>query len=250
LNGAPARRVALVTGAGVGIGRAIALALARCGADTALTHFSHDATDVAEEIEQIGRRSAVYRVDATVEEEVVATVRSVRDTLGPVDILVNNAGGLIGRMLALEMETDHWRWVIDTNLTSALWFARECGRDMRRGGRIVNISSLAAATGGGPGAAAYATAKAGLIGLTRALANELAPRAITVNALTPGFIAETPFHETFTPPDAQAKFLANIPLGRAGVPDDVAAAVAWLTQPGSDWITGQTIAVNGGQHYA
>ena len=121
--------------------------------------------------------------------------------------------------------------------------------DHPRGGRIVNISSLAATTGGGPGAAAYATAKAGLIGLTRALANELAPRAITVNALTPGFITETPFHETFTPPDAQAKFLASIPLGRAGVPDDVAAAVVWLTQPASDWITGQTVAINGGQHY-
>jgi 3-oxoacyl-[acyl-carrier protein] reductase len=245
----PARRVALVTGAGVGIGRAIALALARSGADVAITHFSHDATEVAEEVEQIGRRSAVYRVDATVEEEVVATVASIRDTLGPVDILVNNAGGLIARMPTLEMETSHWRRVIDTNLTSALWFARECGQTMARGGRIVNISSLAAATGGGPGAAAYATAKAGLIGLTRALASELAPRAITVNALTPGYITETPFHETFTPPDAQAKFLASIPLGRAGVPDDVAAAVVWLTQPSSDWVTGQAVAINGGQYY-
>jgi 3-oxoacyl-[acyl-carrier protein] reductase len=204
---------------------------------------------VAEQVHQIGRRAAVYQLDATVEQEAVTTVASIHNVLGQVDILVNNAGGLIGRMPALEMETSLWRRIIDTNLTSAFWFVRECGRTMPRGGRIINISSLAAATGGGPGAAAYAAAKAGLIGLTRALATELAPRAITVNAVTPGFITHTPFHETITPPDTQAKTVAHIPLGRAGVPDDVAAAVVWLTQPSSGWITGQTLAVNGGQYY-
>jgi 3-oxoacyl-[acyl-carrier protein] reductase len=244
-----AGRVALITGAGVGIGRAIALALARAGADVALTHFSHDAEPVAKEVREIGRRAAVYQVDATVEQEAVATVASIHDALGPVDILVNNAGGLVGRMPVLEMESSLWQTTIDTNLTSAFWFARECGRTMPGGGRIVSISSVAANTGGGPGAAAYATAKAGLIGLTRALATELAPRAITVNAIAPGFITDTPFHETFTPPEAQVRNLAQIPLGRAGSPGDVAEAVVWLTRPSSDWITGQTLAVNGGQYY-
>jgi 3-oxoacyl-[acyl-carrier protein] reductase len=243
------RRVALVTGAAIGIGRAVALALARSGADVALTHFSHDAAEVAEEIRQMGRRAEVFRLDATVEDEVVAAAASIHDVLGQVHILVNNAGGLVGRTPMTEMETTLWRRIIDVNLTSAFWFVRECGRIMPRGGRIVNISSLAAATGGGPGAGAYAAAKAGLIGLTRALATELAPRAITVNAVTPGFITDTPFHERFTPADTQAKTIAHIPLGRAGVPDDVASAVLWLTQPSSDWLTGQTLPVNGGQYY-
>jgi 3-oxoacyl-[acyl-carrier protein] reductase len=244
-----AGRVALVTGAGVGIGRAIAIALARAGADVALTYFSNDAEPVAKEVREIGRRAAVYRVDATVEREVGTTVASIFRDLGPVDILVNNAGGLIGRVPVLDMETSLWQKTIDTNLTSAFWFTRACGGTMLRGGRIVNVSSVAAATGGGPGAAAYATAKAGLIGLTRALATELAPREITVNAIAPGFITDTPFHETFTPPDVQARTVAQIPLGRAGRPIDVADAVLWLAGPSSDWITGQTLGINGGQYY-
>jgi 3-oxoacyl-[acyl-carrier protein] reductase len=137
--------------------------------------------------------------------------------------------------------------VIDVNLSSTLYCTRAALPYMHRGwGRIVNMSSLAARNGGGPGAAAYAAAKAGLLGLTRGLAKELAARGITVNAAAPGLILETPFHETFNTEEGRQATIATIPLGRGGVPNDVAGAVLFLVSDLADFITGEVTEINGG----
>jgi 3-oxoacyl-[acyl-carrier protein] reductase len=139
--------------------------------------------------------------------------------------------------------------VISLNLDSAFYCTRAAIRHMRQGGRIVNVSSLAGHNGGSAGSIAYAAAKSGMFGFTRGLAKELAPRQITVNAVAPGLILDTPFHETFTPKDAQAVAISGIPLRRAGYPNDVASAVTWLCSPGAAWITGEVVNINGGQYF-
>jgi 3-oxoacyl-[acyl-carrier protein] reductase len=244
--------VALVTGGAVGIGRSIAVNLASAGADVAISWLSHEdeGKAAAQEIERLGRRAAGFRLDATSGEEVSDAVAEVVRTLGRLDICVNNAGGLIGRFDLDGMTDEQWERVLAVNLTSAFHCTRSALQYMADGGRIVNVSSLAAFNGGGAGGVAYATAKAGLCGFTRALAKELAPRKITVNAVAPGFVLDTPFHETFTAPALQEKIAGSIALGRAGQPADVAAAVTWLCSPAASWITGEVIQVNGGHYFA
>lgn len=247
-----AGRTALVTGGNVGIGAAIALALADCGVDVALTYLTHEASDTVERIERIGRKALAVRLDATDSNAVnQAAARAAAFLDGHLDILINNAGGMIARVATLEMDDTHWRRVLDVNLSSAFYCARAVVPFMSTGwGRIVNVSSLAAQSGGGQGAVAYAAAKAGLLGLTRGLANELAPRGITVNAVAPGIILETPFHATFTPEAAQRATIAGLPLKRAGVPLDVAGAVMFLVSELGAFITGVTVDINGGARYS
>jgi 3-oxoacyl-[acyl-carrier protein] reductase len=154
---------------------------------------------------------------------------------------------MVGRVPFAEMSDEHWHKVIDVNLSSALYCTRAALPYMRSGwGRILNMSSLAARNGGGPGSGAYAAAKAGLLGLTRGLAKELAPRGITVNAVAPGLILETPFHETFNTEAGRQAAIATIPLGRGGVPNDVAGAVLFLVSDLADFITGEVTEINGG----
>ena len=162
---------------------------------------------------------------------------------------MNNAGGLVARVRIDEMSDDHWDRVLALNLSSAFYCTRAAAPHLGPGGRIVNVSSQAGQGGGGPGASAYAAAKAGLIGFTRASAKELGGRGITVNAIAPGFIGDTPFHATFSTPEAQQAMAAQAALGRAGVPDDVAAVVAFLASPGSGYITGTVSDVNGGSYF-
>jgi 3-oxoacyl-[acyl-carrier protein] reductase len=244
-------KAALVTGGAVGIGRGVALALAQAGADVALTYRSHDGAPVAAEIAAMGRRSAAYALDAADSAAVDAVVDRAAAALGgPISILVNNAGGLLGRLPLAEMSDEHWRKVIDVNLFSAFACSRAVLQTMPEGGRIINISSVAGRNGGGRGAVAYAAAKAGMHGLTRGLAKEVGPRGITVNAVAPGLILDTPFHEEFTPPEEQQATIDGTPVRRAGFPADCAGAVLYLASDLGAFCTGSVIDLNGGTYFS
>lgn len=243
-------RTALVTGGNTGIGRGISLALARCGADVALTYYSHreDGEETAREIRALGRQALCLHLDATDSAQVNTVFKQAAEGLGGhLDILVNNAGHLVARIPVAEMPDEHWRRVINVNLTSAFYCTRAVLPYMNTGwGRIVNISSLAGRNGGGNGAVAYGAAKAGLFGFTRGLAKEVASRGITVNAVAPGLILGTAFHETFNTPEGIKRSIADIPLKRGGTPEDVAGAVLYFASDLAAFVTGQVAEVNGG----
>lgn len=249
MSRADGRRVAFVTGGAVGIGRAVALRLAADGFAVAIGYHVRPANEALAAITAGGGEAIGVPVDVTDRASVDAAVASVIAGLGRLDVLVNNAGGLLARVRVDAMSDDHWDQVLALNLTSAFYCTRAAAGHMAPGGRIVNVSSNAAQNGGGPGASAYATAKAGLIGFTRAMAKELGGSGITVNAIAPGFIDETPFHATFSTPEAHRSMIAATAVGRAGSPDDVAAAVSYLTSPESGFITGTVIDVNGGSYF-
>jgi 3-oxoacyl-[acyl-carrier protein] reductase len=244
-------RTALVTGGGVGIGRAVAQMLAVAGADVALTYHSHDGEAVAQAIRESGRRAVAFELDVTSRPDVDRVVDEAAVALGGrIDVLVNNAGGLIARMPIAEMPDEHWTRVLELNVTSVFRCTQATLRHMGEGGRIVNISSLAARGGGGPGAVAYATAKAGIHGFTRGLAKELGHRGITVNAVAPGLILETPFHDTFTSVEAQRVTIEATPLRRAGLPADCGGAVLYLVSDLAGFATGAVIDLNGGSYFS
>jgi 3-oxoacyl-[acyl-carrier protein] reductase len=242
---------AIVTGGNIGIGRAISLALARRGADVAITYFDCD-EEAAQTIRAMGCDCLYLHLDATDSMQVNQVFATVaKHFSGHIDILVNNAGHLVGRVPVAEMSDEHWRQVIAVNMTTAFYAARAAIPYMNTGwGRIVNMSSLAGHDGGGAGAVAYAAAKAGVAGFTRGLAKEMAPQGITVNALAPGFIQGTPFHNTFTKLEVQAAIVSKIPLGRAGQPEDVANAALYLVSDLASFVTGEVIEINGGMWFA
>lgn len=246
-----AGQVALVTGGAVGIGRAIVEALASEGAQVGVAWHSHvaDGETLVRDLATRGTEAVGRRIDARVPSDAAAWIAAVLARFGRIDMLVNNAGGLVARQRVDEMSDEHWRAVLDVNLTSAFYCTRAVLPHLSEGGRIVNVSSLAGLVGGGDGSVAYAAAKAGLLGMTRGLAKELAPRRITVNAVAPGFIGDTPFHDTFTPVAARAAIGAELPLGREGRPGDVAGAVLWLCSDGASWVTGEVLNINGGQQF-
>jgi 3-oxoacyl-[acyl-carrier protein] reductase len=243
-------RIALVTGADVGIGRAAALALAGRGADVAI-HF-HRQVDRAEAaalaVEALGRRAITTCGDLTRAGDVARVTDDVAQRLGPVGILVNNAGGLLGRRSLAEMTEDFFHAVMNVNVLSTFLCTQAVAPGMieQRSGVIINVTSLAAHNGGGPGSSVYAAAKGAVMTLTKAYAKELAPHGIRVNAVSPGLIGDTPFHATFTSPDAFAAATKTIPLGRAGTPEDVGHVVAFLASEEAAFLAGETIEVNGG----
>lgn len=240
---------ALVTGASTGIGRAIALALARNGADVAVNYLSNRsaAEEVAREIRAMGRACPVVQADVSKKPEVQRLFAEVEAAFGPrLDILVNNAGSLVSRETTAVMKEETFDRVIAVNFKSTFLCSQAAiPRLADRTGRVVNVSSVAARNGGGPGAGVYAASKAAVSCFTKNLAKELAPRGITVNAIAPGVIT-TPFHEKFSTPELMARFAASTPLGHNGVAEDCVGAVLFLVSPEASFITGETIEINGG----
>lgn len=243
---------ALVTGGNSGIGRSISLALARYGSDVALTYFTTKEDQTVNEIMSLGKKAMALHLDATDSANVNRVVDSVAEEFnGHIDILINNAGHLVGRCPIVEMDDKHWHSIIDVNLNSAFYVTRSVLPYMNRGwGRVISISSLAAHTGGGAGnAVAYAAAKAALITLMKGLAVEEGPRGITANAVAPGLILDTAWHDTFSTKESIQKRIAQTPLKRGGTPDDVVGAVLYLASDLASFVTGEVIEINGGRWF-
>ena len=239
-------RVALVTGASRGIGRAIALHLAKQGAHVVAAARGENARPVADEIGASGGRADAIALDVTAAGAAEQAVASVLERHGRIDILVSNAG-IARDQLMLRMKRDDWDAVIATNLTASFALTQAALKPMirQRGGRIICISSVVGQSGNA-GQANYAASKAGLIGFAKAVALEVASRGITVNVVAPGLI-ETDMTRTITD-SAREEWAAKIPLRRLGTPDDVAAAVCFLASDEASYITGQVLAVNGGMY--
>jgi 3-oxoacyl-[acyl-carrier protein] reductase len=240
-------RIALVTGASQGIGRACALELARQGASLALAARNLEKlTEVAAEIAAAGGISHPFAIDVADEDSIKSGAKSVIEHFGKVEILVNNAG-ITRDILALRMKRKDWDDVLTTNLTGAFLMTQAVMSSMVRArwGRVINVTSVVGETGQA-GQANYAASKAGLIGLTKSLARELAGRSITVNAVAPGYI-ETAMTAVLT--DDQKKAMTeHVPMGRVGTDGDIAHAVAYLASEEASYITGHTLDVNGGMY--
>jgi len=240
-------KIALVTGAAQGIGRAISRSLAREGADLALCDINlAGAQDVARELSHEGGRCLALQVDVSSPSEVRASAEQVLGEWDRIDILINNAG-ITKDGLLVRMKDEDWDLVLDVNLKGAFHFTREALRPMmkQRWGRIINVASVVGAMGN-VGQANYVASKAGVIGLTKATAREVASRGITVNAIAPGFI-ETDMTQRLSE-EVRQGMLKQIPLGRFGLPEDVAGVVGFLASEASSYITGQVIHINGGMY--
>jgi 3-oxoacyl-[acyl-carrier protein] reductase len=235
-------KCALVTGASGGIGGAIARALHGAGATVALSGTRVAPLD--ELAGELGARAHVVPCDLSDAAAVDALPKQAAEAMGGLDILVNNAG-ITRDQVFMRMSDDDWQSVLDVNLTATMRLCRAVVRPMMkaRWGRIVNISSVVGATGN-PGQANYAAAKAGMVGMTKSIAAEVASRGITANAVAPGFIA-TPMTETLSD-DQKTRINAQIPAGRMGAPEDIAAAVVYLASAEAGYVTGATLHVNGG----
>ncbi len=238
-------KVAVVTGAGRGIGRYISLALADAGASVALIDLSaENLQGVLNEITASGGKASVHLCDITDPETVAVAFNDIMERHGALHILVNNAG-ITRDNLLMRLSSEDWEAPIRTNLTGAFYCIKAAVRPMmkQRYGRIINIASVVGITGNA-GQANYAASKAGLIGLTKSTARELASRGITANAIAPGFITTALTADLSK--DAKKKLTEHIPLGRLGKPEDVAPAVVFLASEEAGYITGQTLPVDGG----
>lgn len=241
-------KVAIVTGAGKGLGRAIALGIARAGADVALvSRTQKDLETLGAEVESLGRRALVAVADVTRSREVNAAVDRAAAKFGRIDILVHSAGGSL-RKPALELTDADWDGLIAVNLTSTFLVSRAVGKIMtaQHSGSIVNIASSAGLRGR-PTNAPYSAAKAGVINLSRALAMEWAPLGVRVNVLAPGRFLTPLTAQEMSDPVKYSAFVKNVPLGRIGAPEELEEIVVWLASDASAFVTGSVMVIDGGQ---
>jgi 3-oxoacyl-[acyl-carrier protein] reductase len=245
-------KVALVTGGGRDIGRAVSLQLAALGASVAVNYFDNpeDAAWTVNAITSAGGRGVAIQGDASRAADVQRLVDETRRAFGEkIHILVNVAGGLVGRRKMEEMDEEFWDAVLAVNLKSVFLVTKAVLPYMPEGGAIVNFASQAARDGGGMGAIAYSSAKGGVLTFTRGLAKELGSRKIRVNCISPGMI-NTTFHNTFTKPEVRQKVAAATPLGREGEAHEVANLVVYLASEQASFVNGASIDINGGAYFA
>ncbi len=245
----PPEHTVLVTGASSGIGAATALAFAKRGARVAL-HYNRGegrCREVAAGMRDRGRAARLFQADLSRPDECRRLVGEVLGDCGHIDTLVNNAGALGERHAFLEITEEYWQWVLDTNLRSALVVSQAAVPRMieRRGGSIINVSSIAARTGGARGVIAYAASKGAMTAMTKGMARELIAHGIRVNAVNPGVI-QTPLHDRSTPADVMRHLKSQIPQGRVGGTDEIAGVITFLASPAASYIVGESIEVNGG----
>lgn len=244
----------VITGGGQGLGSAIGRRLIDEGCDLAI-HY-HTSRDGAEEVAVAAREKQLnakaFQADLTNEQAIKAFVQETAEFLGGIDVLINNAGDLVERRRIEEVDIAFWEKVLNINLTSMMLVTRECVPHLRKNlaSSIVNLASLAGRKGGHAGSLCYSTAKGATLTWTRSLASELAPDGIRVNAVAPGLILGTRFHQTHTTKESADKTVAGIPVGRAGDPDDVARPVVYLASEYDGFITGATLDINGGVYSA
>jgi 3-oxoacyl-[acyl-carrier protein] reductase len=244
-------KIALVTGGGRDIGRATVLKLAEAGASVAVNYFGSEerAQALVHDLVSAGHKAIAVRADVTRVDDVEHMITHTQQSLdGRIDILVNNAGGLIARKRLEEMDQAFMDAVITLNFTSMLLVTRAALPHMNDGGAIVNLASLAARDGGGPGSIVYAAAKGAVLTATRGLSKELAARKIRVNCVSPGLI-NTTFHDTFTKPEARQAVAARTSVGREGEAHDVANAIVFLASSAASYINGESIEINGGLYF-
>ena len=248
------KKRALVTGAEQGIGYRTAEKLIEAGCDIALHYYQGDEgpRQLAALAKSRGQRAACFAADLTREDAAKRCVADALSFLGGLDVLVNNVGGLVARKALVEVDLKFWQTVIDINLTTMILVTRECGPALWKSGAasVVNLASLAGRKGGHAGSLVYSMTKGAVLTFTRALAAEWGPKGVRVNAVAPGLILGTRFHNTFTTKESADETIKAIPLGRAGDPDDVARAIVFLASEYDGFITGATLDVNGGVYAA
>jgi len=245
-------KIAIVTGGARDIGRQVSIKLAAAGAKVCINYFGNEslAKETLELVKAAGGEAIIVQGDMTKSADVQQVVDTCVKTFGDtIHILVNVAGGIMGRKPLAELDEAFWDSVMNVNLKSAYLVTRATVPHMAAGGAIVNFASQAARDGGGGGALAYATAKGGVLTLTRGLAKELGPKGIRVNCVSPGMI-NTTFHDTFTKPEIRTNVAASTPLRREGNASEVGDLVVYLASDASSFINGESVEINGGSYFA
>ncbi len=245
-------KVAIVTGGSRDIGRAVSIQLARQGAKVVINYHSNieNANETLHQIKKDGGEAIIVKGDVTKSADIAQLIAESHKAFGnKIDILVNVAGGMVARKATAELDEAFWDQVMDLNLKSVFLVSKATIPSMDSGGSIINLSSLAGRDGGGPGASAYATAKGGIMTYTRALAKELGPKNIRVNAVLPGMIATT-FHDTFSKPEVRVNVANATLLKREGTAEEVADLVVYLASSESSYLTGTNIDINGGLNFS